>query len=247
MHSIVGMTRFFGLSQRNNEPEIMDQPGLDPAEHAAALRAIARLNWWSRSAGILWRPLYRLAQENPNRRLRILDLATGSGDIPLRLWQRFRHAGVTVELAGADMSELALLEARKRAANAGAPIRFFALNALEDPLPQDFDVIMCSLFLHHLEENGAVELLRRMGEATGQMVLVSDLIRSRINYLLAHAGTRLLTRSPMVRFDGPCSVASAFTRAEVRGLAQRAGLEKAQVLWRWPWRMILQWGRPKAW
>jgi 2-polyprenyl-3-methyl-5-hydroxy-6-metoxy-1,4-benzoquinol methylase len=221
----------------------MDQPGLDPAAHAAALRGIARINWWSRSASILWGPLYRLAQDNPNRPLRILDLATGSGDNPLRLWRRFQRARIPVELAGADLSEFALAEARARAASAGAPIQFFALNALRDPLPQDFDVLTCSLFLHHLDENDAVELLRRMGDAARQMVLVNDLIRSRLNYLLAVAGTRILTRSPVVHFDGPCSVAAAFTRAEARALAQRAGLTGARVEWHWPWRMLVQWRR----
>jgi 2-polyprenyl-3-methyl-5-hydroxy-6-metoxy-1,4-benzoquinol methylase len=235
--------RLFGLSQRNCEPEIMDQSGLDPAEHAAALRGIARINWLSGSARILWRPLYRLAQEDPTKPLRILDLATGSGDNPLRLWQCFRRAGLRVEMAGADVSELALDEARKRAAIAGAPIRFFALNALYDPLPKDFDVVTSSLFLHHLEDGEAVEQLRHMGGAARQMVLVNDLIRSHINYLLACAGTRILTRSPMVHFDGPCSVAAAFTRAEARQLALRAGLESAQVQWRWPWRFLLQWRR----
>jgi 2-polyprenyl-3-methyl-5-hydroxy-6-metoxy-1,4-benzoquinol methylase len=221
----------------------MDQPGLDPSEHAAALRGLARINWFSGSARILWRPLSRLARENSGRPLRILDLATGSGDVPLLLWQRFRRAGLRVELAGADVSEFALTQARSRAAASGAKIDFFALNALRDPLPRDFDVIMCSLFLHHLEDEEAVELLRRMGESARQMVLVNDLIRSYVNYLLAHVVTRLLSRSPVVHFDGPASVAAAFMRAEARGLAQRAGLQNARVDWRWPWRMLLQWRR----
>jgi len=232
------------LAKRNRQPELMDQPGLNPAAHAAALRGVARINWWSGSAGILWRPLRRLASENLNRPLRILDLATGSGDIPLRLWRRFQRARIPVELAGADLSGFALAEARARTASARATIQFFTLNAVCDPLPQSFDVLTCSLFLHHLDEHDAVELLRRMGQAAGQMVLVNDLVRSRLGYLLAHAGTRLLSRSPVVHFDGPASVAAAFTRAEARQLARRAGLDGAKVERHWPWRFLLQWRQP---
>jgi hypothetical protein len=75
------------------------------------------------------------------------------------------------------------------------------------------------------------------------MVLVNDLVRSRIGYILAFAGSRVLSRSPIVHFDGPCSVAAAFTRDEARQMAQRAGLEGARVDWRWPWRFLLQWQR----
>jgi 2-polyprenyl-3-methyl-5-hydroxy-6-metoxy-1,4-benzoquinol methylase len=221
----------------------MDQPGLDPAEHAAALRGIARINRFSGSVGILWRPLCRLAKANAGRPLRILDIATGSGDNPIRLWQRFRRAGLPVELAGADTSDVALEQARARAASAGAPIQFFPLNAVLDPLPRNFDVVTCSLFLHHLEEHEVIDLLRRMAEATRQVVVASDLIRSRISYLLAYVGTRVLTRSPMVHFDGPCSVASAFTIAEARQMAMRAGMKNVRVDWRWPFRFLLQWQR----
>src|SRR5438093_515405 len=85
-----------------------------------------------------------------------------------------------------------------------------ALWGLREPLPSEYDAVVSSLFLHHLTEEQAIELLRRMGTA-GQMVLVNDLVRSRTGYLLAWMGTRLLSRSEVVHFDGPRSVEGAFT------------------------------------
>src|SRR5438270_753420 len=71
------------LRTRRRRPEIMDQPGLSPARHARALRGLARINFFSGSARILWRPLAELGRElGP---LRILDVATGGGDLPVRL------------------------------------------------------------------------------------------------------------------------------------------------------------------
>jgi hypothetical protein len=61
--------------------------------------------------------------------------------------------------------------------------------------------------------------------------------------LLACAGTRLLSRSPVVHVDGPRSVAAAFTPAEALDLAQRAGLTGATVVRRWPCRFLLTWRR----
>src|SRR5262249_26909279 len=115
---------------------------------------------------------------------------------------------------------------------------------LADPLPTDCDVFTASLFLHHLSEDEAVALLRRMGEATRHLVLINDLIRSPTHLLLAHVASRLLTLSPVVHVDGPRSVESAFTMAEAKRLAEEAGLMGVTVGWRWPFRYLLAWRRP---
>jgi hypothetical protein len=52
-----------------------------------------------------------------------------------------------------------------------------------------------------------------------------------------------LSRSPVVRHDGPVSVAAAFSLAEARMLAQRAGLYGASLVRRWPCRFLLSWSR----
>src|SRR5262249_5940057 len=112
-----------------------------------------------------------------------------------------------------------------------------------DPLPGGYDAVICSLFLHHLEETEAVILLRRMADAAGHLVLVNDLARYRWGYLLAYFGTRLLSRCRVVHIDGPRSVEGAFGVAEVRSLAERAGLRKATLARRWPGRFLLSWQR----
>jgi hypothetical protein len=101
-----------------------------------------------------------------------------------------------------------------------------------------------ALFLHHQTEEQAVTLLRQMARISRHMVLVNDLVRGPAGYGLAWLGTRLLTRSPIVHFDGPRSVAGAFTCREALALAERAGLHGAQVAWRWPCRYLLSWRKP---
>ncbi len=230
------------VRQRRRQAEIMDQPGLDRERHVRALRGLERINFWSRSAGILWRPLAALAREAGP--LRVLDLATGAGDVPIRLWRTARRAGLPVSLDGCDVSADAVAYAGRRAAEAGAGLRFFTLDALAGPLPGGYDVLACSLFLHHLGEEQAVDLLRRMAEAAGRMVLINDLVRSRGGWLLACAGTHLLSRCDVVHSDGLRSVEGAFTVGEARGLAARAGLTGARVERRWPFRFLLTWRRP---
>jgi SAM-dependent methyltransferase len=235
------------LSQRCCRPEIMDQPDLDPARHVQALRALARVNFLSRSAGILWPPLCELAREAAREGRgppRVLDVATGAGDVPVRLWRRARRAGLELHLEGCDISPVALEYARARAAAAGAAVRFFEHDALSGPPPPGYDAVMCSLFLHHLDDEEAVAFLRRLAEAAGRLVLINDLARGWAGLVLAHLVVRLLTTSAVVHTDGPRSVEAAFTRAEALALAERAGLAGARVGRRWPCRYLLTWRRP---
>jgi hypothetical protein len=120
-------------------------------------------------------------------------------------------------------------------------VRFFVLDALADPLPSDYDVVTCSLFLHHLDDAEAIELLRRMAAAARRLVLVNDLVRSRTGLTLAYVATRLLTLSPVVHVDGPLSVRAAYTPPEALELARQAGMQGATIQRKWPFRFLLGW------
>lgn len=222
----------------------MDQPELAPARHHAALAGLARINMFSGSVGILWPPLAALAEQISGRPLRVLDLASGGGDVTLGLWRKARRAGVAVCIDGWDRSATAVEFATEQACRAGSDVRFFQADVLRDPLPDRYDAIICSLFLHHLADDEAEELLRRAGHAAQRLLLVNDLIRCRTGLLLAHLAGLLLTRSYVVRTDAPRSVRAAFTQAEAAELARRAGLDGATVTPRWPCRFLLSWGRP---
>ena len=232
------------LAQRHRQPEWMDQPGIDPLAHGQALQGLRRINAFSGAVGSLFAPIRSLAREASGRSLRGLDLACGGGDNTTALAERARREGLAIQIDGSDLSSQAVAIAARSAEERGLGATFFQADALHDSLPDDYDVILCSLFLHHLDDDQAVELLRRMADASRCLVLVNDLIRSPLGYGLAWAGCRLLSRSPIVHFDGPVSVQGAFQLAEVRALATRAGLEGAALRRSWPERYLLCWRRP---
>jgi SAM-dependent methyltransferase len=232
------------LKQRRCQQEIMDEPDLDAGRHRQALRGLARINWISASDRMLWRPLAALARAEPGRTLRVLDIATGGGDVPIRLWRRACRAGLNLEFHGADISPTALEHAHHNAHRAQADVAFFHLDVRRESIPCGFDVLTCSLFLHHLAEEHALSLLRQLRQAAGRLVLINDLRRCRLGFLLAWLGTRILTASPVARVDGPRSVEAAFTLEEVRALADQAGMEGATLSRHWPCRFLLAWRRP---
>jgi SAM-dependent methyltransferase len=235
-----------GLLNRCRTPELMDQPGLEATAHSQALRGLGRINRVSSSASIVWPAIERLARMRANTTIRVLDIATGGGDVPIDLAKRARRSGLDLNIEGCDISPVAVSFAGRAAVEAGVDVRFFMLDALGEPLPEGFDILTCSLFLHHLDEDDAIRLLRRMADSARSMIVVNDLLRSRIGYGIAWAGCRLLSRSPIVHHDGPVSVGAAYSLVEARHMAERAGLAGVRLERRWPWRFVLSWSRPHS-
>ncbi len=234
------MPFYQSVTLRNLQPEMMDQPGLDAERHRQALHGLGRINYWSRSADILWGPLRNLHREL-GRPIRVLDLACGGGDVLRRLAKKARREGLPMEFTGCDISRVAVEYARERSHSANMNLSFFVTDVLREPLPTGYDAIVSSLFLHHLTDEQAALLLRKMADQAERLILVNDLLRSPLGLLLAYVGTRLLSLSPVVHCDGPRSVAGAFTRKEMSALATRAGLEGTTIIERWPRRFLLSW------
>jgi 2-polyprenyl-3-methyl-5-hydroxy-6-metoxy-1,4-benzoquinol methylase len=236
-HEPSGMT----LSARRLQPELMDAPDVEERAHRHALAGLGRINRFSLSSGILWPSLRESARRRQPHPLRVLDLASGGGDVLCGLARRAQRAGLHLEAHGIDRSPVAVDTARALAQRCGVDARFEVGDVLDGKWPERIDVVMCSLFLHHLPDDDVVRLLRRMREAATVAVLANDLLRSRVGYWLAWWGCRALTRSAIVHVDGPRSVEGAFTREEALGLARQAGLTGVRLTRHWPERFLLRW------
>lgn len=234
------------LRERHRQPELMDQPGLAESEHAAALAGLRRVNLLSTGVGQLWSHLRKLAETNPGQApLRVLDLACGSGDVAIRLARRAQRHKLPMVIHGCDVSSTALRIAQQSCEHAGVrDVEFFPLDAIQSPIPAGYDVVMCSLFLHHLPNDEALGLIRAMAASARRAILIDDLLRTYLGYALCWVGCQILTRSPIVHVDGPLSVQGAFTRHEVQALAESAGLQGARIKRHWPQRFLLSWERP---
>ena len=224
----------------------MDAPDLDPERRVQALRALARVNRVSGVATRVLRDVMRLSRERGGRGrdepLRLLDVACGGGDVVVDVARRARSAGVPLEVHGCDVSPVALEHASRGAARWGLAANFFERDVLAEGLPGGYDLVCSSLFHHHLSHEEAVDLLMGMA-AAGDCMLVQDLLRGTVGYVLAWSGLRLLSRSEVAHVDGPLSVRAAFSLPEIRTMAAEAGLAGAVIRHGWPERFILRWRR----
>ena len=214
------------------EPELMDRPQPVTPELANDLRNLRQLNRYFGSYRLIMHFVRRWIQ--PRSRMRILDLATGSGDIPRLVVDHARAIGATITVDAVDQQPSTLKIARSLSSNypeidflEGDVLTFgcsrgpAAAGARRSD--ETYDVVLCSLALHHFEENAAVQLLKRCRDLSHKYVLVSDLRRGPLATIGVYLLTALIFREPMTQTDARLSAARAFSFREFRTLAQRAG------------------------
>ncbi len=210
------------LGQRNLQAEVMDDPDLPRDEHELALRGLARLNRCSGVTSAMYRRLKRLAMIRENQSLHLLDVASGSGDVPLRWADWARRDGWKLQLTLLDLRSVAIEEQQRRAHAADLHVLSLQHDCLRNPLPSGFDVATCSLFMHHLENQQAVQLLQAMRQASNGSVIICDLERNYLNLALVSMASRLLSRSKVVHTDATLSIQGAFTIPEFQVIGQQA-------------------------
>jgi SAM-dependent methyltransferase len=223
----------------DNAIELLDACRHDPRELEQSLDQVAEVNRLLGGRRAAWSGLAPLL--DAERTTRLLDVGTGSADIPLDLDARARRRGLQLHIVATDLHPQMRDIALRRVA--GRPsISIGAADALALPYADDaFDVVLLSLTLHHFEHADQVRALREAARVARRAVLVNELERCRANYW----GARLLAATRwrgnrLTRHDGPLSVLRAFTRDELRDLAASAGLHVERLERLFFYRLLLR-------
>ena len=211
--------------RRLMRPERMDDPAADAAELRHSLAFIRRVNTLLGYNRSTVRHLARFSRTwEGDRPVTVLDVATGSGDLPRVIARWARRRGFDVRVVGVDLHETTLREASALTPPWQYPhVRFLRADALRLPFADgSFDYATTGHFLHHLGDDDAVAAVREMARVARRGLVVADGLRHRRAYAWITLFT--LLSGPMVRHDARASVAQAFTKAEVLRLRERAGI-----------------------
>ena len=204
----------------------MDSPDVDRREldHALGfIRKINRLLGYNRAT---LKHLKRFSRNwKPGQRITIIDIATGSADVPRAILTWADRHNFDVHVTGIDLHAVT---ARLAVSQARHPrLTIIQADALDPPFADgSFDYALCSMFLHHLSDEQAITVLRQMNRLARRGVIAADLLRDRRAYNWIYLMTMFST--PMIRHDARVSVMQSFTREEVECLRDRAGLDFVQ-------------------
>ena len=166
----------------------------------------------------------------------ILDVGSGGGGMLRRIANWARKNDRQVELVGVDLNPWSKLSA-EQLTPLDAPIRFETSDIFTFE-PSAIDFIISSLFTHHLVDSEVVRFLRWMYRHAVRGWFINDLHRHPLpSFVIKHVA-RLLRFDRMVRYDGPVSVARAFTASDWRRLLAAAGIpaERTRIDWFFPFR-----------
>jgi ubiquinone/menaquinone biosynthesis C-methylase UbiE len=215
--------------ERLDAPELMDGDGFSADELAANFRDIRRVNRWFGGTSAILAALPTLIPSGAST-ISLLDLATGVADIPMAVERWCDARGYEVDITATDISPQILALAGAQIASSGC-IRLQRADARALPFASStFDVVTCSLALHHFSPADAVLVLQEMDRVCRNGFIVNDLRRSAVGYGASWAGSRLTTRNRLTRHDAPLSIRRAYTPAELRSLLDEAGVENAEIV-----------------
>ena len=235
------------FARRTLTPELMDTEDCDFQTFRACLvdlAAVNRLTLAYRPTVDFFDRLARAGRWPADRPLRVLDVGAGYGDM-LRVLDRWAgRRGLALELSGADLNPFAA-RAASEATGAARSIRWITADAMN--LPGDPpDVVISSLFAHHLDDDQLVHFLAWSERAARIGWFVNDLHRHAFSYYGFGLLARLMRWHRFVIHDGPVSIARAFAARDWRDLLREAGLpeDAAKVVWRFPFRLCVERVKP---
>ena len=187
---------------------------------------LANLRWLNKTFGAVSLLLRFLRKWESNRHpdsppLRILDLATGEADLPREVvaWCRKRHIQVTIDAVDTNAATLAVAKERSR----DFPEITFHQGDIRSWGTGTWDIVLCSLALHHFSQEDAVVVLRNAFNRSASRLLVADLERNAMGVIAIWLLTALLLRDPMTVHDARLSIRRAFSFRELGELAREAG------------------------
>jgi 2-polyprenyl-3-methyl-5-hydroxy-6-metoxy-1,4-benzoquinol methylase len=227
------------IPEKRTAPEYLDLPqdayALEELEDS--LTDIRIINRYLGDLRAVFKHLSPLIGDNTA--FTLLDVATGSADIPVAISEWSRKKGVSADITAVDINPQTIEIARKHASS-HPEIKLQVADGLALPFPdRSFDIVMCSKTAHHLKNEEVVRLVTEMLRVAKRGYLLMDLRRSWIAYFLICLLTRLFTRNRLTRNDGPLSVLKSFTADELAAIATSAGATSFSVSREPFWLLVL--------
>jgi ubiquinone/menaquinone biosynthesis C-methylase UbiE len=194
--------------KRVNTPELLDSDAWPASEVDVALGDLCRVNRWFGGVATTHALVERVAHKSGARHFSLLEVASGSGDVPRIVAQRLAKRGIRLDVT--------LLDSIRTHLGFHVDVsRALVADALALPFRDgQYDLVSCNLFAHHLEPDDLARFVSEALRVSRRAVLINDLVRHPLHVALVCAGFPLM-RSRLARNDGLASVRRAYVPEEI--------------------------------
>ncbi len=224
-------------SKRSEEAEIMDDFELKGEELEQTLNDLEKINKWLGGNKITLDGIQLLLKDIPKATIiRIADVGCGSGAVLREIANWGRNQKFDLELIGIDANPYAI-EIAQRKSDYYPEIKFEALNIFSEAYKkQEYDIVLCTLTLHHFKNEEILELLTIFKNQSRLGIVINDLQRSKVAYVLFQAFCRVFINNEIARKDGLTSILRGFKKKDLSELSEKIPARKHKIQWKWAFR-----------
>lgn len=209
------------FEMRATEPELLDDPACDQALSAESYRFMTMINAFTGGTAVVRRFIAEKARENRRGAvIRILDIGSGSCDIPIAISRWARARGIRLQITCLEPSSHAFDIAGGCISAAGDPeISVVREDVFKHQPVEPYDHATASMCFHHFRDEEILDVLKRLRLFVRGSVLINDLRRTPAALLGAYLLTTGLSAG--VRHDAMQSVRRGFKVEELQSLLQQ--------------------------
>lgn len=232
-------------SKRSDAPEIMDDFNLAGEILRDALDKIASINRLLGGNKVTLEGVVQLLKKKqvPDRpkhvktsEITIMDVGCGNGDMLRALADYALRNGLRFKLLGIDANDFTIKHAQQLSANY-PNISYSCIDIFEElKQPRIYDVILCTLTLHHFKDEEIITLMRGFKAKSGLGIVVNDLHRSKVAYYLFTALCFVFGLNQMSKDDGLVSILRGFKKRDLQHFSKRLDFSTYSLKWKWAFR-----------
>lgn len=234
---------------RVDAQEILDSDSCSAREAQSVLAVIGRINRWFGGVTTTRKMVERVAQVTGARKLSLLEVAAGSGEVPKEVCAEVSRRGITLNVTLLDRAPSHLPLNHRTGGDHSLRTSGVVADALALPFGDAaFDLVSCSLFAHHLDAQQLAQFAREGLRVSRQALLINDLIRHPVHLALAYVSYPIM-RNRVAWLDGLTSVRRSYTPDEISGMLASAisTSGRAEISCNYLYRMgVILWKGPTA-
>jgi 2-polyprenyl-3-methyl-5-hydroxy-6-metoxy-1,4-benzoquinol methylase len=228
------------FKSRSFQSELLDAPGI-PKE--LLFQNLKELNFINRLLGghnVTIAGIKKLLLDK-NKTYHIVDIGCGGGDAMKCIADWAKKNSYKVKLTGVDFNSDAIDYVKnscKDYPEIGGINKDYKEFLKTD---KTIDIIHCSLFCHHLNDDELFELFCCIKQYAKTGFVINDLHRQWFAYYSIKFLTRLLNGSSLVINDAPLSVLRGFKHVELKKTVAKAEVKNVEIKWMWAFRYLIVW------
>ena len=228
------------LKERSYEEELMDDLESSGEVIDQTLRELEIINRLLGGNYVTTNGIQKLLKsKSQSQKLVIADLGCGGGDIMKLIAHWANKQGLEVELIGFDANPH-IIDYANNNCQGIENIHFEVQDIFSDGFKQrKFDIICCTLFTHHFTDEQLIRIFHQFKSQAILGTVINDLHRHGFAYYAIKLLTKGFSKSPMVQYDAPLSVARAFRRKDLEKIMEKAEINEYSLKWMWAFRWQL--------